>query len=79
MCEGLGAWSGLDPVWWRVAFVATTLLWGFGMPLYAILWICMKAKAPSEAEMTPENLTPEDREIWDAVKKDMAFLDSDDD
>lgn len=79
VCEGLGVWSGIDPVWWRVAFVVTTVMWGVGIPVYLLLWICMRVSDDAVEEPEPDDLSPEDREIWDAVKKDMRSLELEND
>ena len=44
---GLADYTGIDPVLWRVAFVALTLLGGSGVLLYAVLWVLMPAGSPS--------------------------------
>ena len=79
VCAGLQDYTGLDAVWWRLAFIITTLLWGAGLPVYFILALAMKS-APRdpdpdpEPETKPDDLSPEDREIWDAVREDMKSL-----
>ena len=35
--------GGIDPVLWRVAFVALTILGGSGALFYAVLWVLMPA------------------------------------
>ncbi|NIS80457.1 MAG: PspC domain-containing protein [Anaerolineales bacterium] len=40
VCGGLGKFFGIDPVWFRLAFVLTALPGGVpGIPLYVICWI----------------------------------------
>ncbi|BDI61637.1 PspC domain-containing protein [Qipengyuania nanhaisediminis] len=38
VCSGLANWSGVDAMWWRLGFVAATLL-GFGLaiPIYIVI------------------------------------------
>ncbi len=38
VCSGLANWSGVDPLIWRLGFVAATLL-GFGLaiPIYIVM------------------------------------------
>jgi phage shock protein C len=43
---GLADYTGIDPVLWRVAFVALTLLGGSGVLFYAVLWVLMPAASP---------------------------------
>jgi phage shock protein PspC (stress-responsive transcriptional regulator) len=38
---GLAAYTGIDTVLWRAAFVALTLAGGAGLVLYAVLWVLM--------------------------------------
>jgi len=38
VCSGLGRYFGIDPMWLRIGFVATTLL-GFGLPVILYLAI----------------------------------------
>jgi hypothetical protein len=62
-------------VLWRLLFIGSTLLYGKGLPLYAILWMVMdRTLRPERPQPTPRDLDDDEREIWDAVKKDMKFL-----
>ncbi len=40
---GLGEYTGIDPLLWRVGFVAVTLAGGTGLIIYALLWLLMPA------------------------------------
>jgi phage shock protein PspC (stress-responsive transcriptional regulator) len=40
---GLAEYTGIDPLLWRVGFVALTLTGGFGILIYALLWLLMPA------------------------------------
>jgi phage shock protein PspC (stress-responsive transcriptional regulator) len=53
VCGGLAAYSGLDPVLWRVGMVALTLL-GPGVVVYLLLWVLM----PQGPDHTPGPLGP---------------------
>jgi phage shock protein PspC (stress-responsive transcriptional regulator) len=53
VCGGLAAYSGLDPVLWRVGMVALTLL-GPGVVVYLLLWVLM----PQGPDHTPGPLDP---------------------
>lgn len=80
VCVGLERWSGAPAVLWRLGFVFTALWWGVGIPLYAILWTVMdRASKAEKAAPQPTDLDPEDREIWEAVKKDMRSLNREND
>lgn len=76
VCSGLAKWTGVPAVIYRLGFILTTLLWGAGLPIYVILWLAMdKAPKPVVPEPKPDDLSPEDKEIWDAVKDEMESLD----
>ena len=75
VCTGLAEWSGVPTLIWRLGFILSTLLWGAGLPIYVILWMAMdKPPKPVVPEPTPDDLSPEDKEIWDAVKDEMESL-----
>lgn len=59
VASGIAMYFGMDPVIARLLFVLFTFAWGFGIPLYIILWIITpEAKTPFEkAQMTGEPLT----------------------
>ena len=50
---GLADYTGIDPVLWRVAFVALTVLGGSGALFYAVLWVLMPA-GPSQRDTPVE-------------------------
>jgi phage shock protein C len=40
ICGGLGEFFGINPIWFRLAFLISAIPGGFpGIPLYIILWI----------------------------------------
>jgi phage shock protein C len=41
VCGGLADYSGIDPLLWRVGFVALTLAGGSGILVYLLLWVLM--------------------------------------
>jgi phage shock protein C len=41
VCGGLTEYSGIDPLLWRIGFVALTLLGGSGVLVYLMLWVLM--------------------------------------
>ena len=41
VCGGLAEYSGIDPLLWRVGFVALTVLGGSGIVVYLLLWVLM--------------------------------------
>ena len=46
---GLGEYTGIDPLLWRVGFVAVTLAWGVGLIIYPLLWLLMPAGPAGQA------------------------------
>jgi phage shock protein PspC (stress-responsive transcriptional regulator) len=51
VAAGLSAFFGIDPVWFRLIFVFSTLLYGSGPVIYIILWLILP-----EAQTTSEKL-----------------------
>src|SRR5690348_13713624 len=43
VCGGLAEYSGVDPLLWRVGFVALALAGGTGVLVYLLLWLLMPA------------------------------------
>src|SRR6476620_6249380 len=41
VCGGLADYSGIDPLLWRVGFVALAFAGGAGVPVYLLLWLLM--------------------------------------
>jgi len=39
VCEGLGEWSGVPSILWRIAFILTPSFWA-----YVLLWVFVKQK-----------------------------------
>ncbi len=49
VCNGLGAYFGLDPTLFRLAFVLLTFFWGAGLLVYGVLAIVLPhAKTPAD-------------------------------
>lgn len=45
VCGGLGEYFDIDPVIFRIIFVVTTLMGGFGLLLYIIMWVAVHPKS----------------------------------
>ena len=41
VCGGLADYFNIDPAIVRILFLLVTLVWGFGLVLYIICWICV--------------------------------------
>lgn len=48
VCSGLGAYTGIDPVAWRIGFVVLALVSGVGLVAYLIAWVVTPMADPGE-------------------------------
>ncbi|MFP3913863.1 MAG: PspC domain-containing protein [Actinomycetota bacterium] len=48
VCGGLGAYFGVDPVWFRLAFVVLALGGGSGILVYLAAWLLIPPQSPGE-------------------------------
>lgn len=48
VCTGLGAYTGIDPVAWRIGFVVLGLTTGIGIVAYIVAWLVMPMARPGE-------------------------------
>lgn len=46
VCSGLEDYTGINAIWWRLAFVILTVATGFGIPIYFVLGILASKKPP---------------------------------
>jgi len=46
VCSGLADYTGIEAIWWRLAFIILTFSTGFGIPLYLVLGILASKKPP---------------------------------
>jgi len=53
ICAGLGEYFDLDPVFFRLFFLATLLFGGLGALAYLLLWIMVPEKPPAQGEPRP--------------------------
>jgi len=74
VCSGLGNYFGVDPVVFRLLFVAALIIGGFGTVLYIILWIAIpKAVTVSQKlEMKGEPVTISN--IEKAIKEEIEYV-----
>jgi phage shock protein PspC (stress-responsive transcriptional regulator) len=49
VCGGIAEYSGIDPLLWRVGFVALTFAGGSGILLYLVLWLLMPTSSGEPA------------------------------
>lgn len=48
VCGGLGRYFGVDPIWFRIAFVVLAIGGGSGVLLYLIAWVAMPEQRTGE-------------------------------
>lgn len=67
VCSGLGAYTGTDPVLWRIGFVVLTLAGGSGILAYIVAWLVMPEARPGEP--LPDRATPDAQKAgqWIAI------------
>ena len=65
ICAGLGVYFDLDPVFFRLFFLASLLFGGLGALAYLLLWIMVPEKTGPQGERRPArlHLSNSDRKI----------------
>jgi phage shock protein PspC (stress-responsive transcriptional regulator) len=53
VCGGIAEYSGIDPLLWRIGFVALTFAGGSGILLYLVLWLLMPTGSADPAVPFP--------------------------
>jgi len=48
VCGGLGRYFGVDPIWFRIAFVVLTFGGGSGLLIYFLAWLLIPEQRPGE-------------------------------
>lgn len=66
VCTGLAAYTGVDPVAWRIGFVVATLFTGIGLVGYIVAWLVMPM-ARHDEPAPPSSYTPMDAGRWIAM------------
>lgn len=77
ICAGLALWTRTPALLWRLAFMLGTLTIGVGLPLYAVLWLLMDKRPPKPRG--PEDMTSEEREIWEATMAEVSDMELEND
>lgn len=70
VCGGLGAYAGIDPVWFRLAFAVAFLFYSTGGWLYIILWIIMPEAKTSIQKLQMRGKRPDLKNIEDSVRSE---------
>ncbi|MBO9519715.1 MAG: envelope stress response membrane protein PspC [Porphyrobacter sp.] len=63
VCAGLEDYTGINAIWWRLAFIVLTISTGFGIPAYFALGLLASKK--------PANLyvDREEQQYWQRVRQ----------
>jgi len=63
VCAGLEDYTGINAIWWRLAFIVFTLATGFGIPIYFALGLLASKK--------PANLyvDQDEQQYWQRVRQ----------
>lgn len=66
VCSGLADYTGIEAIWWRLAFIVMTFATGFGIPIYFVLAMLSNSK--------PEHLYVDEQEqkYWQRVRQSPA-------
>lgn len=51
VCSGFAYYLGIDPLWIRIIFVATTFIWGTSLFIYVLLWAIIPAAKTSAEKL----------------------------
>ena len=66
VCGGLAGHTGIDPLLWRVGFVALTFAGGAGILVYLLLWVLMPPP-PRTPDQQPNALDRVAEQVHDKV------------
>ncbi len=69
VCSGLGAYFGIDAVWFRLLFVLAMILYGGGFFLYILLWIIVPAAKTAAQRLEMRGIEPSVSNIEQEVKR----------
>ena len=63
VCSGLEDYTGINAIWWRLAFIIMTVATGFGIPIYFALGI-LASKKPAELYVDRD-----EQKYWQRVRQ----------
>jgi phage shock protein C len=63
VCSGLEDYTGINAIWWRLAFVILTLTTGFGIPIYFVLGL-LASKKPADLYVDQD-----EQKYWQRVRQ----------
>ena len=80
VCGGLGAFAGIDPIWFRLLFVGAVLLplflWTFllatmGMWIYVVLWVIMPLAKTRVQKLQMRGKRPDLKNIENSIRSEL--------
>ena len=66
VCSGLEDYTGINAIWWRLAFIIMTVATGFGIPIYFALGI-LASKKPADLYVDRD-----EQKYWQRVRQSPA-------
>lgn len=60
---GIGAHFQVDPAYVRMSFAVASLVWGFGILAYALLWVMLPTESVDKGEPDPPLATDEPQKV----------------
>lgn len=72
VCAGLGAYAGIDPVWFRLAFAVALVFYGTGIWLYIILWVIMPEAKTRLQKLQMRGKRPDLKNIEDSIRSELG-------
>ena len=66
VCAGIADYTGINAIWWRLAFVMLTVTTGFGIPAYFALGL-LSSKKPAHLYVDQE-----EQKYWQRVRQSPA-------
>lgn len=70
VCGGLGAFAGIDPLWFRLLFVACVLLYSTGFWIYIILWVVMPEAKTRIQKLQMRGKRPDLKNIENSIRSE---------
>ena len=63
VCSGLEDYTGINAIWWRLAFIIMTVTTGFGIPIYFALGL-LASKKPTDLYVDRD-----EQKYWQGVRQ----------
>jgi len=76
VCSGLGHYFNVDPVWFRIFFIAALFIFGSSVLIYLLLWIIIPKASTTEERLNMKGEPMTISEIQENIKSEFADLKS---